>query len=289
MTKEEAWEWSMAFFYDNFFEGKLPSYFYNAIFLSDVASFEEYQGVEINGLIFGWENRDGSYSIEINDSYIHAWLQEYIDTRDPEFRKAAEEIREELKKSYEDLLLGKGEGANDVVDDMFNKVEAKDLGRDHRKHGLTKSQMISWQKEMFFDSVKPKDVFSVFIGGHCGSSYKVEKIGNGIRYTAWESEKFGSAPEVKENIIVEVSPTKWKNFLKKCKELGVDRWDVEYRDDSILDGTRWGVTICIDKFFASSSGLNAYPGNKKGECCYSVTFVKFLSAIRRLIGNLPFN
>jgi hypothetical protein len=60
-----------------------------------------------------------------------------------------------LKKSYEDLLLAKGEGASDIaVDDMFNVVEGKDLGRDHRKHGLTKSQMISWQKEMFFDSVK---------------------------------------------------------------------------------------------------------------------------------------
>lgn len=130
----------------------------------------------------------------------------------------------------------------------------------------------------------------ISIGGYTGRSYRIERVDHAIKYTAWQ---YGYS-DPKETI-VEPTPEQWKSFWKVCKDIGIGEWEIEYPNPGVVDGTQWEINIQGDTFAASSSGDNAFPDDNDPEYVdyeerygYPRSFRRFLLAVRRLIGWLPF-
>lgn len=133
-------------------------------------------------------------------------------------------------------------------------------------------------------------LLEVSIGGYRGKSYRVENLDNSVKYTAWES----GYSNPKETLL---KPTdeQWASFWRVCKDIGIDEWAEEYSNPDLVDGTQWEIKIQYDTFTACSSGENAFPEENNSKYTdyeerygYPRPFRRFLLAVRRLIGWLPF-
>ncbi|MDG1369902.1 MAG: hypothetical protein P8Q48_06625 [Paracoccaceae bacterium] len=60
-------------------------------------------------------------------------------------------------------------------------------------------------------------------------------------------------------IILTAKNKAWANVIQTLLDLGVDKWDAEYHDPSIMDGSGWLLSICSKELNIQSSGMNAYP------------------------------
>ncbi|MCE8525781.1 hypothetical protein KBY23_10955 [Ruegeria pomeroyi] len=53
----------------------------------------------------------------------------------------------------------------------------------------------------------------------------------------------------------------WADVIRRLADLQVDKWDGEYFDPSIMDGSGWSLTVRSPRLNTHSEGLNAYPPN----------------------------
>lgn len=111
----------------------------------------------------------------------------------------------------------------------------------------------------------------VHIGGHFGTSYRIESKGNEITYWKFCEGRTDDDPES-----LHPSDEQWSRFWKFMQEC--DGWAERYEDPDIMDGTSWLVEAENGELRILSSGSNDFPEN----------FQTFLKEVRLLIGGRKF-
>jgi len=132
--------------------------------------------------------------------------------------------------------------------------------------------------------VLPK-ALDIRIGGHLGLSYVLKWETDGLVYRMCEDGE--------QRAVLHMEPAKrsWEAFWKVMDEIDVWGWQDHYQPDQpVADGTGWSVKLMVDDRFVESGGNNAYPVGSHCAGVDEVTpcFRKFLSAVRRLMGYVPF-
>ena len=111
------------------------------------------------------------------------------------------------------------------------------------------------------------------IGGHFGTSYRVEASGDELLYWRFcEESNPGEDPET-----INPSEGRWNRFwgfMQRCSG-----WADRYENPGTLDGTSWLVEVEHRSLSIRSSGSNDYPEN----------FAEFLDEVRALIGGKEFS
>lgn len=81
---------------------------------------------------------------------------------------------------------------------------------------------------------------------------------------------------------VKVTAVKWRIFWHTLNHVGVWRWNQDYCDPTILDGTSWHLSIKYRGKEIKSSGSNAYPGSSELYFDTNSEFGLFLDAVNKL-------
>ncbi|WP_155887697.1 ImmA/IrrE family metallo-endopeptidase [Paucidesulfovibrio longus] len=130
------------------------------------------------------------------------------------------------------------------------------------------------------------DDFMVFVGGYMGKSYRVSLEAGLLRY---EVLGYGYHPENTQ--IVPVAAKNWERFWRACDKCGVWGWLPDYPNPGVADGTQWEVQIRTSFRAIRTRGDNAFPAvQDRDDCCGedSAVFDRFLRAVSKLVGGLPF-
>ncbi|MGA1196195.1 MAG: hypothetical protein ACO36I_06815 [Candidatus Latescibacterota bacterium] len=130
----------------------------------------------------------------------------------------------------------------------------------------------------------PKSL-EIGIGGYLGHSYGLKWEDGHLVYRVYESGE--------QQAVLHLYPSKrsWEAFWKQMDAVGVWEWQDHYEPDyPTKDGTSWSVKLMVGDRFVESGGNNAYPvdGHCAGTDEMTPCFRKFLSAVRRLMGYVPF-
>ena len=136
------------------------------------------------------------------------------------------------------------------------------------------------------DSVLPNHL-RIFIGGFLGTSYCVEGDGSQLHYTT-----FSSGYEQRQKDKINPGGEDWLVFFNALEKIGVWRWQPEYPNTGVCDGTNWSVEIQWGAKEVISRGDNNYPGvNGQTSGSHEPTkqFRLFLRAVRKLIGEREFS
>lgn len=130
--------------------------------------------------------------------------------------------------------------------------------------------------------------FEVSIGGYFGDSYCVRLTGDSLVYEKSSGDIY--EPNKPDSVEIRPSAKAWSNFWTSCHKIGVWHWEDSYENFNVVDGTSWHATIKVQDRFISTGGSNAFPGDAEFPDCddYPPPFKKFLNAIKRLVGDLPF-
>ena len=125
------------------------------------------------------------------------------------------------------------------------------------------------------------------IGGHFGTSYRVDYRGGGT-LVYWRIDE--SREEHEETLV----PTKaqWKAFWKKIDRLELWKWSPHYENPGVCDGTGWSVEIRRDRQSVKSSGDNNYPATPEEPSFDpepSKLFNGYLRAVSSLLGGREFS
>jgi len=83
---------------------------------------------------------------------------------------------------------------------------------------------------------------------------------------------------------VKVTAAQWRVFWNTLNRVGVWRWNHEYCDPTILDGTSWHLSIKYNGKEINSIGSNAYPGSPEMYFDTNSEFGLFLDAVNKLAG-----
>jgi len=131
---------------------------------------------------------------------------------------------------------------------------------------------------------QPKSL-EIGIGGYLGHSYGLKWEDGHLVYRVYESGE--------QQAVLHLYPPKrsWEAFWKQMDAVGVWEWQDHYEPDNpTKDGTSWSVKLMVGDRFVESGGNNAYPvdGHCAGTDEMTPCFRKFLSAVRRLMGYVPF-
>jgi hypothetical protein len=130
-------------------------------------------------------------------------------------------------------------------------------------------------------------VLDIAIGGYFGDSYSLRLAGTRLIY-----EERGAGCEVIRTEQLTPSAKDWGAFWLACQKYGVWYWNTSYEDNDIVDGTNWHLHIRLQDREISTGGSNAYPGDQvfpeEGTDEYPLPFKRFLNAVKRLAGGLPF-
>lgn len=130
----------------------------------------------------------------------------------------------------------------------------------------------------------PKSL-EIYIGGFGGPSYELKWDGEHLVYRMYEDGT--------QQAILHMQPSKrsWEAFWKVMDEIDIWGWQDHYEPSgSVMDGTGWSVKVLVDDRFVESGGDNAYPvgGHCAGTDDVTACFRRFLRAVRRLMGYVPF-
>ena len=108
------------------------------------------------------------------------------------------------------------------------------------------------------------------LGGFCGPKHEVRWQGGKLLYRT-------------DGLEAEVAPSaaEWKAFWVAIDRAGVFRWQANYDDPDILDGTHWSLDLSDGWRGVRSFGSNAYPGGKDLE--HALPFQGFLNAVGALL------
>ncbi|MBU5635901.1 hypothetical protein KOM00_04065 [Geomonas sp. Red69] len=141
------------------------------------------------------------------------------------------------------------------------------------------------------DMLKPVEVqavptkFRISVGGYTGSSYCLE-----LRDEALIYEECEWAYEPVRTVEIKAAFKDWRHFWLECQKVGLWSWQSKYEGVELCDGTDWEIEIIWDNREVFSCGTNAFPGDDvfTETSDYPPPFKKFLGAVRKLVGGLPF-
>ena len=89
------------------------------------------------------------------------------------------------------------------------------------------------------------------------------------------------------------SGEQWMAFWDRVNDIGIWQWKPYYPNPGVLDGDKWEIDIAVGKQRISSQGEGNYPKQNyslsQNELGRSKTFLDFITAVRDLIGGLPFS
>ena len=74
-------------------------------------------------------------------------------------------------------------------------------------------------------------------------------------------ETFDMPGPLPEPIVLTYRSNGWSDIIRKLTDLQVDKWDAEYCDPSIMDGSGWSLIVRSAELNIQSEGSNAYPPN----------------------------
>jgi hypothetical protein len=98
------------------------------------------------------------------------------------------------------------------------------------------------------------------------------------RCLVWQ--RTSAAGDVLDEVELQPSEATWREFWRGLDQLGVWNWEAYYEPEyPTCGGTQWGVWIERGDRLLKSSGRDAWPPR----------FSDFLSAVRELMENLPFD
>ena len=100
------------------------------------------------------------------------------------------------------------------------------------------------------------------VGGFLGNSYYV-KIKDSV--LSYRTSSRGITSEWQKQML---SADDIKSLENKLIELGVAKWDKQYRDLRIMDGTQWSIHFSSKKIKVKSNGSNKYPDTYKALISY---------------------
>jgi hypothetical protein len=130
-------------------------------------------------------------------------------------------------------------------------------------------------------------------GGLGPPRFSVKLEGDTLRYQA-EVNDPSKNEVIKTDQEIKPTPEQWREFWKSMDEVGLWTWRPNYREPMIFDGHHWGVMAVHGGRSIQSMGANLYPGQtpaktgSEARLEISPAFVKYLAAVRKLIGDRPF-
>ena len=140
--------------------------------------------------------------------------------------------------------------------------------------------------------------FTLNVGGFFLPSYSVELRGESLLYRIRDIDPETHAVRETSKVITP-SASQWRRFWKAMDEVGLWRWQSEYANPDVADGTQWGLEVAFGGRRAKSSGSNAYPSDvatspdpSRPDASLperSGVFEKYLSAVENLLGGKRFH
>jgi len=130
--------------------------------------------------------------------------------------------------------------------------------------------------------------FEARIGGVLGFSFSISLTDKGIEYTEFAE---GYVPMTTKRVVP--APEEWKKLHRVMDEVELWRWNREYFNPDVLDGTSWEIECEWDDQAIRTGGSNAFPSDPDSRIpTYSENeskrFDSLLRAISQLVGGEPF-
>jgi len=130
--------------------------------------------------------------------------------------------------------------------------------------------------------------FEARIGGVQGFSFSASLTEKGIEYTEFAE---GYVPMLTK--LVTPTPSEWKKLHSVMETVEFWRWNREYFNPDVLDGTSWEIECEWGDQSIQTGGSNAFPSDPDGQKpTYSENeskrFDSLLRAISQLLGGEPF-
>ena len=94
--------------------------------------------------------------------------------------------------------------------------------------------------------------FNVSVGGFFSDGFSVSLENRAL--ILQEALHRGTPPKT-----ITPSPEAWQRFWDKLDLLGVWKWQKDYSNNDILDGTQWEIGIQLGKRRLKCDGSNSYP------------------------------
>ena len=85
-------------------------------------------------------------------------------------------------------------------------------------------------------------------------------------------------------MVLEPDSGAWVRFWKVVEDAGVWRWEKNYENPEILDGTQWFLKLKYQGRGIKSSGSNAFPGSQEPDFSETCEFGQFIKGLRELTG-----
>jgi hypothetical protein len=128
---------------------------------------------------------------------------------------------------------------------------------------------------------------SIGIGGFMGPSYSVELAEGRLRYQAT-----GSGYADLRTEWIEPAAAQWSAFRDGLDAIGIWKWQPEYPNPGVCDGTQWQVEIVYADAMVRSHGDNNYPeadGTASGDPDSTPAFGTLMEHVRLLLGGREFH
>jgi hypothetical protein len=127
------------------------------------------------------------------------------------------------------------------------------------------------------------------IGGYFGPSYQVTLENDRLIYRYWPPRESCFREPEPQSEKIQPSAKQWQAFRRALDRLDVWRWQADYPNSAVCDGTAWSVEIAYSDRSLVSSGDNCFPGRDGRALPVTAdgkdsTFAKFCHAVARLIG-----
>lgn len=127
--------------------------------------------------------------------------------------------------------------------------------------------------------------FAARIGGMLSITFEVKFL-DGVLVYSTERARKTSDP-------VKITPTadQWREFRAALDDLKVWKWEADYINRKVHDGTQWSLEIEYPDHLIKASGSNSYPeddGRSNGQPQMTPAFGRYLAAVEKLLGGKPF-
>ena len=126
---------------------------------------------------------------------------------------------------------------------------------------------------------------SAYIGGFMGG-YQVELRNGSLTCTT-----FGGGTSKPKRATVTPTAMQWREFRQTLDDLNVWQWRADYPNDRTIDGWQWTLNVGYADRTIKTRGDNNYPdsvGKPNGEPEPTKAFDRYLEAVRKLTGGMPF-
>ncbi len=137
------------------------------------------------------------------------------------------------------------------------------------------------------DSSPAPKHFKTAIGGFLGTAYRLDLQDDGTLDYTVAARGGGGEKHTK----IKPSAAEWKEFRATLDALKIWQWQPRYAHEGVLDGTQWLLDVSYADRAIRSEGSNNYPeatGQPNHTSDFTPAFTRYLAAVEKLIGGLPF-